>query len=197
MAMMRSGSSTATAISGHPPVGPAVRARPGPGGSARRRSRRRPRPGPPPRRRSRRGAPAPGPPSRHRPPPVDRRRGGRAQGQGRRPPRLGRRPCRPPRRRSERADRAPRHVSRAAAGPSGREEEDAADPLGEPEKPQRPAGRGRRPPRRSHIEIEPPITVRSLSEVIGVRANDLIRKHDERMGQMVTINATLDDETGA
>jgi translation initiation factor IF-2 len=48
-------------------------------------------------------------------------------------------------------------------------------------------------PRKTHIEIEPPITVRSLSEVIGVKAQDLIRKL-MAMNQMVTINASLDDE---
>ncbi len=48
-------------------------------------------------------------------------------------------------------------------------------------------------PRRTHIEIEPPITVRSLSEAIGVKAQDLIRKL-MGMNQMVNINASLDDE---
>jgi len=47
----------------------------------------------------------------------------------------------------------------------------------------------------SHAEIEPPITVRSLSEAIGVRANDLIRRMMNSMGQMVTINASLDDDS--
>ena len=47
--------------------------------------------------------------------------------------------------------------------------------------------------RRSHVEIEPPITVRGLSEAIGVKANDLIRKLMD-MNQLVTINASLDDE---
>ena len=31
-------------------------------------------------------------------------------------------------------------------------------------------------PRKDHAEIEPPITVRSLSETTGIKANDLIRK---------------------
>jgi translation initiation factor IF-2 len=48
-------------------------------------------------------------------------------------------------------------------------------------------------PRKAHIEIEPPITIRSLSEAIGVKAQDLIRKL-MGMNQMVTINASLDDE---
>jgi len=48
-------------------------------------------------------------------------------------------------------------------------------------------------PRKAHIEIEPPITVRSLSEAIGIKAQDLLRKL-MAMNQMVTINASLDDE---
>ncbi len=57
-------------------------------------------------------------------------------------------------------------------------------------------GRGQvAPQRKSHAEIEPPINVRSLSEAIGVRANDLIRRMMNSMGQMVTINANLDDDT--
>jgi translation initiation factor IF-2 len=47
--------------------------------------------------------------------------------------------------------------------------------------------------RRAHIEIEPPITVRSLSEAVGIKAQDLLRKL-MAMNQMVTINASLDDE---
>ena len=61
----------------------------------------------------------------------------------------------------------------------------------------RPEGRprpARSRQRKSHAEIEPPITVRSLSEAIGVRANDLIRRMMNSMGQMVNINANLDDE---
>jgi translation initiation factor IF-2 len=51
------------------------------------------------------------------------------------------------------------------------------------------------PTRKTHAEIEPPITVRGLSEVIGIRANDLIKRMMISLGQLVTINATLDDET--
>jgi translation initiation factor IF-2 len=51
------------------------------------------------------------------------------------------------------------------------------------------------PTRKTHAEIEPPITVRGLSEVIGIRANDLIKRMMTSLGQLVTINATLDDET--
>ncbi len=49
------------------------------------------------------------------------------------------------------------------------------------------------PVRKSHVEIEPPITVRSLSETIGVKAKDLIHKL-MNMNQLATINATLDEE---
>ena len=49
------------------------------------------------------------------------------------------------------------------------------------------------PSRKSRAEIEPPISVRSLSEAIGIKANDLLRKL-MALGQMATINTTLDDE---
>jgi translation initiation factor IF-2 len=49
------------------------------------------------------------------------------------------------------------------------------------------------PSRKSRAGIVPPITVRSLSETIGVKATDLIRKL-MGMNQLVTINATLDDD---
>ena len=56
-------------------------------------------------------------------------------------------------------------------------------------------GRGQlAPQRKSHAEIEPPINVRSLSEAIGVRANDLIRKMMNSMGLAININANLEDE---
>ncbi len=49
------------------------------------------------------------------------------------------------------------------------------------------------PTRKSQAEIEPPLTVRALSEAIGVKANDLLRKL-MAMNQMMTINTTLDEE---
>jgi translation initiation factor IF-2 len=49
--------------------------------------------------------------------------------------------------------------------------------------------------RKTRAEIEPPITMRSLSEVIGVRANELIKRMMNSLGQFVSINATLDEET--
>jgi translation initiation factor IF-2 len=50
-------------------------------------------------------------------------------------------------------------------------------------------------PRKSHAQIEPPITVRELSEVSGIRAKDLIQKMMSSLGQFVTINANVDEET--
>jgi translation initiation factor IF-2 len=50
------------------------------------------------------------------------------------------------------------------------------------------------PTKKTHAEIEPPITVRTLSEATGIKANDLIRKMMNSMGQMVHINANLDEE---
>ncbi len=48
-------------------------------------------------------------------------------------------------------------------------------------------------PRKSHAEIEAPINVRTLSEALGVKANDILRKL-MAMGHMATINANLDEE---
>ncbi len=49
-------------------------------------------------------------------------------------------------------------------------------------------------PRKTHAAIEPPITVRSLSEAIGIPANNIIRKL-MALGQLANINSSLDDET--
>ena len=49
------------------------------------------------------------------------------------------------------------------------------------------------PTRKHRAEIEPPVTIRNLSEAIGIKANELLRKL-MAMGQMVTINTTLDDD---
>jgi translation initiation factor IF-2 len=49
------------------------------------------------------------------------------------------------------------------------------------------------PVRKSRAEIEPPISIRSLSLAIGIKANDLIRKM-MGMNQLATINATLDED---
>jgi translation initiation factor IF-2 len=49
-------------------------------------------------------------------------------------------------------------------------------------------------PRKTAARIEPPITLRTLSEEIGVKGNDLIRKL-MALGQLVTINSNVDDET--
>jgi translation initiation factor IF-2 len=48
-------------------------------------------------------------------------------------------------------------------------------------------------PRKGNIVIEPPITVRSLSEAMGIRVPDLLRKLMDRK-MMVTINAQITEE---
>jgi len=50
-------------------------------------------------------------------------------------------------------------------------------------------------PKKTHAEIEPPISVRTLSEATGVKGNQLIRSLMNMRGELVTINATLDEET--
>jgi translation initiation factor IF-2 len=50
------------------------------------------------------------------------------------------------------------------------------------------------PARKSHAEIELPISVRSLSEATGIKANDLIRKLMNTVGLGVTINANLEED---
>ena len=49
------------------------------------------------------------------------------------------------------------------------------------------------PTRKSRAAVEPPITIRNLSEVIGIKANELLRKL-MALGQMATINTSLDDD---
>ena len=49
------------------------------------------------------------------------------------------------------------------------------------------------PTRKSRAEIEPPVSVRTLSETIGIKANDLLRKL-MALGQMATINTSLDGD---
>jgi translation initiation factor IF-2 len=49
-------------------------------------------------------------------------------------------------------------------------------------------------PRKTVAQVEPPVTLRNLSEAIGIKANDLMRKLMAQ-GTLVTINTTLDDET--
>ncbi len=51
------------------------------------------------------------------------------------------------------------------------------------------------PARKSHAQIEPPINVRSLSEAIGIRANDLIKRMMNSMGLQININANLEEES--
>jgi translation initiation factor IF-2 len=50
------------------------------------------------------------------------------------------------------------------------------------------------PTRKSQAQIEPPISVRSLSEATGIKAKDLMRKLMNTLGLGVTINSTLDEE---
>ncbi|APW63711.1 Translation initiation factor IF-2 [Paludisphaera borealis] len=50
--------------------------------------------------------------------------------------------------------------------------------------------------RKSHAEVDAPVTIRTLSEALGVKANDILRKL-MNMGQMATINANLDDDLAA
>jgi translation initiation factor IF-2 len=57
-------------------------------------------------------------------------------------------------------------------------------------------GRAATAPTKGKVEIERPITMRSLSEATGIPARELLGR-SMRMGQMVTINATLDDEMAA
>jgi translation initiation factor IF-2 len=51
------------------------------------------------------------------------------------------------------------------------------------------------PTRKTHVTIELPITVRSLSEMTGIKANELLQKLAFGFGQRVTINSNLDEET--
>jgi len=48
--------------------------------------------------------------------------------------------------------------------------------------------------RPTHVRLEPPVTVRDLSQATGIRAADLLRKLLE-LNVMANINTTLDDET--
>lgn len=48
--------------------------------------------------------------------------------------------------------------------------------------------------KKSSATVEPPVTVRDLSEAIGVKANELMRKFMQLTNQLVTINAVLEDE---
>ena len=50
-------------------------------------------------------------------------------------------------------------------------------------------------PRKTHAVMEPPITVRTLSEAIGVKANEILRKLMNTVGLGVTINSSLDEES--
>jgi translation initiation factor IF-2 len=49
-------------------------------------------------------------------------------------------------------------------------------------------------PRKTSAEIEYPITLRSLSEAIGIKANQLMRRMMDLTGQLVTINTSLEED---
>ncbi len=95
-------------------------------------------------------------------------------------------------RRNERAGERRLTSPLPATSLTGDEEESRRSRLGV-RKPRGSARAAVAPAKKSHVEIEPPITVRGLSEVIGVKANELIRKL-MGMNQLATINANLDDE---
>ena len=99
-------------------------------------------------------------------------------------------------RRAKRNERAgERRVSSpvpAAALLSGDEEENRRSRGGS----RKPRGSHRTalaPTRKSHAEIEPPVTVRALSEAIGIKHGDLLRKL-MGLNQLLTINSTLDED---
>ena len=176
LAMMRSGQLGDL----QSPGGPAPARRPAARPAARGRARRGP-----PRRRGpagpapRPGAPRPGcrPGGRRRPPPPDDR-SKRKRTQGQEPAGSARPPTAPAAAPAATSGPTERRVtSPVPAAPSWPTRRTTRrDPLRQPESHAAASGSAVAPPRKSHAEIEPPITVRSLSEAIGVKANDLIRK---------------------
>ncbi len=48
--------------------------------------------------------------------------------------------------------------------------------------------------RKTQAIIEPPISIRTLSEALGIKAADLIRKMMTNFNQLITINANLDED---
>jgi len=49
--------------------------------------------------------------------------------------------------------------------------------------------------RPAHLVLQSPVTVRSLSETAGIKANDILRKLMMSMNVMVNINSAIDDDT--
>jgi translation initiation factor IF-2 len=94
-------------------------------------------------------------------------------------------------RRSERAGE--RRVSSPVPVAVLLDDDDAARPWGTIKKSRGGHRTAVAPSRKSHAQIELPITVRSLSEAIGIKANDLIRKL-MAMNQLATINASLEED---
>jgi len=70
------------------------------------------------------------------------------------------------------------------------EEEQPALPVIRRVRSRAPAARPVAPPRKGKVTVEPPLTVRTLSEALGIKANDILRKLLDR-GQLVNINAPL------
>ncbi|MBX6315585.1 MAG: translation initiation factor IF-2, partial [Isosphaeraceae bacterium] len=101
-------------------------------------------------------------------------------------------------RRAKRSDRARERVVSSPVPVSaviGESDEEVRQTRG-PRRAHKGTGRGATATiRKTHAEIEPPITVRSLCEAIGVQAKDVLRKLMNTTGQLLTINATLDEET--
>ena len=96
-------------------------------------------------------------------------------------------------RRNERRRRAPGHLALPAATLLTEDEEVRRVRVVQAGPQERRSALRPRPDPQESREIEPPITVRNLSEAIGIKANDLFRKL-MAMGQMATINASLDDD---
>ncbi|GEM_PF-1579493 len=77
-------------------------------------------------------------------------------------------------------------------------DDEAEEPSHEPQKPFRQRRREQpQPPRRpERVVIEPPLTVRSFSEALGVKATDILRRLIT-LGYAATINSSLEPETAA
>ncbi|MDG3005108.1 translation initiation factor IF-2 [Paludisphaera mucosa] len=204
LALMRSGQIGPNATPAAPGLSRRARASwrpaPAPAAAAWSAARPRPPPGPPPSgpasgpsRGPCRPRPGPGPPG-HAPAPApttseeedDRKKG---KGVGSSADRAGRRA-----RRNERATE--RRVSSPMPAASLLNEDDEARRGRSGRRPHHKGG-GRHAAaalaRKSHAEVDAPISVRTLSEALGIKANDLLRKL-MAMGSMATINANIDDE---
>ncbi len=196
LTLMRSGQLGNTAGAGSPPTGlrggqpprgpvmpGAPRDRPGPGtGTMPGSGPRRPLPGPPG------TSPHPGT-APAAPPPFEEEDDRKAKGRvGSSADRAGRRA-----RRNERATE--RRVTSPLPAASLLTEDEEVRRVRAARRGHKPGGQrfALAPMRKNSAQIEPPVTVRNLSEAIGIKANDLLRKL-MAMGEMATINATLDED---